>query len=178
MLHRTKDELLPALDEAGPAGRSALGCPKRSPSALLEKPHGRPGDDDPLDPFARHAAHLAPPLALSHAAPPAGMPAAPITSASPSARTLADGAARTSLEDLLPQLVRRVAWSGDGRRGAVRLELGVGALAGATLLVQSDGGQVRVQLSAPPGLDVDAWRIRIAERLASRELSVDAVDVG
>jgi len=83
---------------------------------------------------------------------------------------------RSSLEDLLPALVRRVAWSGDGRRGTVRLELGAGELAGGTLLVQVDDGRVRVCLTAPPGVDVSAWRGRIADRLEARGLAVDSVE--
>jgi hypothetical protein len=83
---------------------------------------------------------------------------------------------RSSLEDILPALVRRVAWSGDGRRGTVRLELGAGELAGGTLLVQVDEGRVRVRLTAPPGVDVDAWRGRITDRLEARGLAVDSVE--
>jgi hypothetical protein len=79
-----------------------------------------------------------------------------------------------SLEDLLPALVRRIAWSGDARKGAVRLEVGAGELAGATLLVQAQGGRVQVTLSAA-GADAEAWRERIAARLAARGLEVDDV---
>jgi hypothetical protein len=69
-----------------------------------------------------------------------------------------------------------VAWSGDGRRGTVRLELGSGAMAGAELLVESDDGRVRVHLRAPPGVDLDAWRERIGARLAARGLDVEELD--
>lgn len=84
-------------------------------------------------------------------------------------------AARTSIDELLPALVRRVAWSREGRRGTVRLELGAGALAGAELLVESEEGRVRVHLRAPAGVDLEAWRRRIARRLAARGLQVDEV---
>jgi hypothetical protein len=83
--------------------------------------------------------------------------------------------ARTSLEDLLPALVRKVAWSGDGRRGTVRLELGAGAMAGAEVVVESEGGRVRVQLRAPAGVDAEAWRRRVEGRLAARGLAVEGV---
>ena len=75
----------------------------------------------------------------------------------------------------LPALVRRVAWSGDRRKGTIRLELGAGALAGATLLVEAEEGRVRVHLSAPPGVDLTAWRARIGARLAARLLVVESV---
>jgi hypothetical protein len=81
-----------------------------------------------------------------------------------------------SVEDLWPALVRKAAWSGDARRGSVRLELGAGALAGATVLVHSNDGRVRVHLSVPPGVDLEMWRARIAQRLAARGLEVDGVD--
>ncbi len=88
-----------------------------------------------------------------------------------------DPPAFASLEELLPALVRKIAWSGDGRRGSVRLELGAGALSGATLLVHADGGQVRVALQAPPVTDLEDWRARIAGRLAAKGLDVLGVDV-
>jgi hypothetical protein len=103
----------------------------------------------------------------------AAVPSPPSVAASP--------LAAASLEELLPRLVRRVAWSGDGRRGAVRLELGAGPFEGATLLVQADGGRVEVMLDAglasggPAGADaaaVHAWRDRIAARLEAQ--GVDA----
>jgi hypothetical protein len=82
-----------------------------------------------------------------------------------------------SLEHLLPAMVRRVAWSGDGRRGAARLEIGSGDLAGATLIVLADEGRVRVELDTPPGADVLSWQARIAGRLRARGLPVDHVEV-
>jgi hypothetical protein len=124
----------------------------------------RTPDADPLDPSTRHAAQLAPPVQAGPAP--------------PGSATTAQVAARvqSSVEDLLPALVRRVAWSSDGRRGTVRLELGAGDLAGATLMVHVDEGRVRVHLSAPPGVALGGWRERIADRLAARGLAVDGVE--
>jgi len=85
--------------------------------------------------------------------------------------------AAASLEDLLPQLVRRVAWGGDRRAGTVRLELGAGALAGATLLIHAEDGRVRVELRAPAGTDAAGWRDRIHDRLTARGLLVDGVTI-
>lgn len=122
---------------------------------------------DDLDPAARQAAQLAPPV-------PPAPPPPPTVAAPPAAGT---PPVRASLEDLLPALVRRVAWSGDARRSAVRMELGAGSLSGATLLVQSEQGRVEVRLSVPPGVDAEAWRARIASRLAARGLEVDLIEV-
>lgn len=177
------------LELSGPKFASRLGCLPDQPGSPAEAfatvlhrtqvgPHAPPDDpapahpprrkapldDDPLDAASRHAAQLAPPLA-----------AVPAVQAPPAA---VETQLRTSLEDLLPALVRRVAWSGDGKRGTVRLELGSGALAGATLLIHADEGRVRVQLSGPPGVDLGGWRERIAGRLAARGLPVDDVETG
>jgi hypothetical protein len=72
-------------------------------------------------------------------------------------------------------LVRRVAWEGDGHRGAVHLELGAGALSGATVTLRCEADGVHVRLSVPAGVDLDGWRERIASRLAAAGLPV--VDV-
>jgi hypothetical protein len=125
-------------------------------------------EDDALDPSARHAAQLAPPGATVGAS-----LVAPEAAAAPAA------SARVSLETLMPGLVRRVAWSeGDGKRRAMRVEIGEGALAGGALLVQAEDGRVHVRLDAPAHVDVEAWRERVAERLAKRGVQVDAIEVG
>jgi hypothetical protein len=133
-----------------------------------ERPHVAPEprkkiDDDPLDPATRHAAQLAPLLATS-------APAAPPPNA-------VEVRARASLDKVLPALVKRVAWSGDGRRGVVRLEFGAGSLAGGTLIVHADDGRLRVELTAPAGANPAEWKERITARLLRRGLSLDDVRV-
>jgi hypothetical protein len=86
-------------------------------------------------------------------------------------------ASRVSLEQLWPKVVRRVAWSGDAYSGTARLELGEGALEGATLIIHSDRGAVRVQLEVPPGVDAAEWKERIGRRLHARGLYVAELDV-
>jgi hypothetical protein len=81
------------------------------------------------------------------------------------------------MESMLPELVRKIAWAGDGKKGSMRLELGAGPLAGGTLVVHADGGRVRVELNAPAGTDVAAWRTRLHERLEQRGVTVDEVTV-
>jgi hypothetical protein len=121
---------------------------------------------DPLDPATRQSAQLAPPFSES------GGVQAPAAAAPP-----VEVRARASLEEVLPAVVRRIAWSGDGRKGSLRLEFGAGALAGGTLVVHADDGRIRVQLSAPPGADASAWKERIVSRLEERKLHVDEVVV-
>jgi hypothetical protein len=128
-------------------------------------------EEDPLDPLTRWGAQNAPPAVASPTPVAPNAPTAPIDPSSPM------GVARTSLEELLPALVRKVAWVGDGRRGTVRMELGAGALAGATLLIHADEGRVRVELDAPSHVNATEWRARIHERLTRRGLLVDSIDV-
>jgi len=122
---------------------------------------------DPLDSATRQVAHLAPPGA---AGPPEATARLP-DDAPVEARTHA------SLEEVLPAIVRRIAWAGDGRRGSLRLEFGAGALAGGTLIVHADDGRVKVELRAPSGADAIAWRDRIAARLEEKSLQVDEIVV-
>jgi hypothetical protein len=144
--------------QGGPGGAHA--------SADPGKPRKTPEAEAALDPAARHAAHLAPPVASPQGPAPVEAEAEAIATR-----------ARTSLEDLLPALVRKVAWSGDGKRGTVHLELGSGPLAGGKLLIQAEEGRVRVHLSAPDGAGLAAWRERIAQRLEARGLVIDQIDV-
>ncbi len=160
----------PGVPGAGTARRSSTEDLNGAQSLRLRHEPG----DDPLDPLERRRAALAPP----------DLPAASVPLPSPDPRSVttdprdaASSARAASLEELVPALVRRIAWSGDRHRGAMRLELGAGELAGGTLLVQAEGGRVRVRLDAPPGTDVARWRQRISDRLALRGVQADSVEV-
>jgi hypothetical protein len=155
----------------GPASSVAL----RHPEAQAGVSSVDPSDEDPLDPLNRHRAALAPPDMVSFAPPVTQAGFGPTTAP----RVAPEGAPRTlsSLEHLIPALVRRVAWSGDGRRATARLEIGAGELAGAILLVHADAGHIHVHLDVPPGVDARAWQRRIAGRLAARNIPTDAVEV-
>jgi len=143
-------------------------------SGMPRERRAHPDEDDPLDPMRRHrAADLPQGLLVCPAAlEPAGSVAMGTSNAATTSARMG-----ASLEDLVPALVRRIAWSGDRHRGAVRIELGAGELAGGTLLVQADDGRVRVHLDAPPGADPRRWQERITERLATRGLITDSVEV-
>jgi hypothetical protein len=137
----------------------------------------RPDEDDAASQSRAHARHSSPDVAsATHAI--AGVPT---LSAFPGATSEAAAASTArvpaSLEDLLPSLVRRIAWSGDGQRGSVRLELGAGELAGATLLVHAEAGRVSVHLDVAPGTDTRSWQRRLHERLEARGVPTDGVEV-
>jgi hypothetical protein len=117
---------------------------------------------DALDPAARNAALLAPP------------PFSPALAAAAPSATNAPRA-RMSMEELLPALVKRIAWAGDRHSGTVRLEIGAGAYAGTTLLVHADAGRVRVEVSGAEGADLDALRSRLDARLRGHGLDVESV---
>jgi hypothetical protein len=120
-----------------------------------------------LDPLERRNAQLAPPaFAL-----PLVAPAVAAAERQPALRA-------ASLETLLPALVRRIAWSAQGKeRGTVRLEIGAGELRGAVLLVHADAGEVTVHVSIPNTADREAWRAKLAHRLESRGVRVVAIEV-
>lgn len=150
---------LTAPEAAGP--REARKGHEAGPEdAVVEARDGAPFD--PLDPAARQAAQLAPPAASA----PSPWPLAVAADAEIAPR------ARVSMEELLPQLVKRVAWAGDRRRGSVQLELGAGRHAGTTVTVHADAGRVRVELD---GVGADALRERIRTRLARQGLDVESV---
>jgi hypothetical protein len=187
----------PSLAGAGLPAAGALA--KTSFANLLHPPHPPNGtgigpgalaldvtDDpeSPLDPAVRHSAHLAPPgHAQDHAPEPASEHVPALASAPEHAPAPAPAEVRaaTSLEDLLPALVRTVAWNADGRRGVVHLELGAGSLSGTRLVIEADAGRVRVTIAAPASVhasvDLSGWRERIAARLVARGLDVGSVDV-
>ena len=113
---------------------------------------------DALDPLARGLAQAVAPVTGALAAPPAGVPLA--------------AAAPAYASELVARLVRRLSWGGSGRRGAARIEVDRGALAGARILVHTHGHDVSVELDAPPGLGTDAWCDRVTRRLEARGLRV------
>jgi len=132
-------------------------------SALPTERHALDKHVQDLDPMSRQTAQLAPPQALQMF----------VEQAASTPQTNA----HVSLEDLVPQLVKKIAWSGDGRRGTVRMELGSGELAGSTLTVSADNGRVSVHVQVPVGTDAHAWHARLANRLVARGLAVDSVEV-
>jgi hypothetical protein len=161
------------------------------PSALVPSPRSAPGpvspeggrranEEDPAESGVGSAAHRRagdfeqePLLSI----PPPVITPPPFAPRATDPQLAASARAASSLEDLLPALVRRIAWSGDGQRGSVRLELGAGELAGAILVVHADAGRVSIQMDVPPGTDAVRWENRFRERLAARGLPTDAVEV-
>jgi hypothetical protein len=77
-----------------------------------------------------------------------------------------------TLEQMLPSLVRKAAWhiAPDRCSATLRLEIGTGAFDGATVLIRADLHAVHVELDAPPGIDLEAWKSRLRLRLASQGL--------
>jgi len=76
---------------------------------------------------------------------------------------------REDLQNLLTGLARRVAWGGDRRKGAARIELSEGALAGATLVVHTEQRSVSVEIELPGGTSAgQGLQQRILDRLEGR----------
>jgi hypothetical protein len=137
-------------------------------SSAGARPRRFPGE---LDPATRQAIHLWPP------GPGLAEPFQPLlpTLATTAPAGTPGSSAQASLEEILPALVRKIAWSGDARRGAVRIELGAGALSGSTLLVATDGARLRIELRAHNGVELEPWRERIIARLAARGIDADVI---
>lgn len=77
---------------------------------------------------------------------------------------------------LIEEVVRRISWGGDRRRGAARIELG-GALTGTTIVVHGEGREVALDIELAPGAEAGSLPARLAARLAARGLEVRSVDV-
>jgi len=136
----------------------AMAKEKEKERAPKERPDKHAAPVDPLDPSVRAAAALAPPVA----------PSQPST-ASEEVTTRA----RVSLEELLPLVVRRIAWGGDKTKAAVHVELAAGAFAGSTVTVHAAEGARRVRLEVGGAGDHDQLRERLAARLRRAGIEVD-----
>ena len=71
---------------------------------------------------------------------------------------------------LVSDVVRALAWGGNQRRGAARIELGGERYGGTRLVVEVDGDELWLSVDAPPGVDAEGLRGRLAERFARRGL--------
>ncbi|MCL2825196.1 MAG: hypothetical protein FWD57_14495, partial [Polyangiaceae bacterium] len=78
-----------------------------------------------------------------------------------------------TLEQMLPSIVRKAAWSISPDRSAatLHLEIGNGAFEGTTVLIRADHGTVHIELNAPPGIDMDEWKNRLRLRIACQGLA-------
>jgi hypothetical protein len=83
---------------------------------------------------------------------------------------LATPASAPTLDALVDRFLRRVAFSGGRQRGVAHLEIGSGELAGASLTISSEGGEVELWLDAPPGVDAEPYRARLSKRLEAKGL--------
>jgi len=108
-------------------------------------------DIDPLDPAVRSSAQLAPPLASTSFV----TKSEEVTQRS-----------RISLEELIPHVVRRIAWGGDRAKGSAVLEL----TSGDRITVHAEGRRVRVEADG----NVELER-RIESRLRAAGIEVESV---
>ncbi len=138
-----------------------LSHPGRDGQGQGHSHHGQdPGRPNALlDPLVRSFAHGQ----LSHVSAPPPPAAPPPT--------------LVHLDQIMTKLVRKVAWGGDGERGAARIELGAGELAGATIVVESDNGALSVDVELPPGVAADVWRERLEKRFKGRGFNLVELNV-
>ncbi|MBV9948997.1 MAG: hypothetical protein JOZ69_19265 [Myxococcales bacterium] len=160
--------LHPAAQAHAPSSRAVSPAPESEASDSGDEERGG-------SPRTPHAPALS--LAGGPGAVPLVSPVLPFEQAPPSAAVTTQARASASLEELLPALVRRIAWSGDRHRGTVRLEIGAGELEGAILVLHADGAAVRLELDVPAGVDARRWQERLQRRLSDSGVAADAVDV-
>ncbi|HEY3500349.1 MAG TPA: hypothetical protein VGK73_36910 [Polyangiaceae bacterium] len=98
----------------------------------------------------------------------------PVQAAAPTQREVAP--AVWAPPALVEEVVRRVSWGGDRRRGVARIELG-GAFEGTLITVEGEGREVSVELTLPRGSELDGLPGRIAERLSRRGLTLRSFEV-
>ena len=79
---------------------------------------------------------------------------------------VATSRSRVSLEELIPQVVRRIAWGGDRTKGSVHLEL----TSGEKVTVHAEGRRVRVEVEGNEDLER-----RIGSRLRAAGIEVEGV---
>jgi len=77
---------------------------------------------------------------------------------------------------LVEQIVRRVVWGGDRRRGVARIDLD-GALSGTSIHLRGEGRELELELSLGPGADGTALAERLLERLRARGIAIARWDV-
>lgn len=161
-----KVQLAPASPGAALAGAPAAQPELAHPGAIQRKEPREPSDErdqepepeavegEPCDPAWAHRAALM--------APPPG-------DVQGEARAHVEQVGRhASIEQLAPTLLRKMAWSGDGRRGAARLELGAGSLSGAVVTLEAEHGVVALSVEGLDPREESSLRRRLAEGLAAR----------
>jgi len=113
-----------------------------------------------LDPVHRQLAVCSPPVLQ------------PSSHVDPAAAQRLERVRVASMDELFNTLVRRVGWSvgGDRRSGALCIEIGSGELEGCRLFISAQTHELRLELDAPPGVDVEVWKNRLSRRLASHGL--------
>lgn len=71
------------------------------------------------------------------------------------------------------ELVKRVQWGGDRRRGVARIELA----AGAVIVLENEGREVTLDITLPPGSENEDLPERLSKRLEARGIAVTAITV-
>jgi hypothetical protein len=77
---------------------------------------------------------------------------------------------------LAEDVVRRVLWGGDKRRGTACIELG-GILSGTLITVEGEGREVSVGIALPPGAELGELPARLRQRLARRGVVLRSLEV-
>jgi hypothetical protein len=139
--------------------------PRRAPAP--ERESGLiPGVEEPDEPEPR----VIDPLELALSNPPVG------ASHLPGVGTPGPDLQRSGwIDPSVAEVLRAVAWGGDRRRGAARLELGGSRFGGTSVVVHAEGREVTLELDGPRHSDAAELGARLKERLEKRGLVVRAL---
>jgi hypothetical protein len=167
ILHRDGVDPLgsPTSDRWAPASEFARELLKRPTGPATSAPTD--SDDSRVDP-----------LELSLAVPPGGSVPAVAPDAAPAPGTFgrAGFAVPAAEAALVEQMVRRIVWGGDRRRGVARIDLD-GALLGTSIWLRTEGRALEVELVLGPGLDERGLAERLLARLRTRGIEVARCEV-
>jgi hypothetical protein len=73
---------------------------------------------------------------------------------------------------MVSEIVQSLAWGGDRRRGAARIELGGKKLGGASVIVHAEDGELTLELTAPTHVNAIELAERLKERLERRGFTI------
>jgi hypothetical protein len=76
------------------------------------------------------------------------------------------------VDPMVAEIVQSLAWGGDRRRGAARIELSGKKLGGASVVVHAEDGELTLELTAPAHVNALELGERLKERLERRGFAI------
>jgi hypothetical protein len=167
-----------AVLRAGGCAAPAPATPEHFPASLEESKDAlvRPAGQGPWTRLRENDAAAIDPLELSLAGPP-GIVVAGTSAPAAAADVAAPVPSATNAEAaLVEQVVRRIVWGGDRRRGVARIDLG-GEHTGTSIWVSGGDRELEIEFVLGQGVGGNELAERLVARLESRGIAVVRCDV-